>query len=217
MVQRWRRERGDGWRRKALVNGVGGLMTAVVVAVVAVTKFSHGAWMVIAVIPIAVALMLGIRHHYRSLAEALALPPGAGMPAVPPPPQVVVAVGRINRATLAAVTFARSISPDVRAVYVCENVEQAIAYRQRWRELAPEVRLDVVESPYRSLLSPLLAYIDAVDAERAGPVTVVLPEFVPRHWWEFLLHNFTALRLKLGLFFRPNTIVIDLPYHVGEE
>jgi hypothetical protein len=129
------------------------------------------------------------------------------------PPVVLIPVARLDRATLQAVAFARSISPSVRAVHIASTAESAEEFARRWRRWTSEVPLDVIESPYRSLLQPLLRYIERIDERDDRPITVVLAEFVPRNWWEWILHSQTALRLKLSLLFRPNTIVIDVPYH----
>jgi hypothetical protein len=100
--------------------------------------------------------------------------------------------------------------------FAVEDYEEAEAFRDRWNELNLDVPLVIIESPYRWLLGPLLDYIDAIDKQDPQrPVTIVLAEFVPRHWWEHLLHNLTPWQLKLHLFTRPNTITIDVPYHVG--
>jgi hypothetical protein len=125
----------------------------------------------------------------------------------------VVPVARIDRAALQALAFARSISDTVKAVHVSTTRESADEFRRRWQQTAPDIALDLVESPFRSLVPPLLRYIDALDKSDDRPITVVLSEFVPRHWWEWVLHSQTAFRLKAALLFRPNTIVIDVPYH----
>ncbi|MDQ3854878.1 MAG: hypothetical protein M3281_00615, partial [Chloroflexota bacterium] len=119
---------------------------------------------------------------------------------------------------LQSLAYAQSLTDNVTAVHVTQDDEEADAFRQRW--LAKYGSLDglvIIESPYRSLVSPLLAYIDAVDSRRhpGDTITVVLPEFVARHWWEHLLHNQTALRLKAALLFRPGTVMISVPYHLG--
>jgi hypothetical protein len=131
-----------------------------------------------------------------------------------------VPVSRLDRTTLQALTFARSIvsdPSDVTAVHVTDDPVEGKAFQERWDHGIPDTPLMVIESPYRALLPPLLAYIDERGSrESARPVTVVLAEFVPRHFWEYFLHNQTALRLKLQLFFRPNTIVVDVPFHLSE-
>jgi hypothetical protein len=131
---------------------------------------------------------------------------------------VIVPIARLDRAALHALAFARSISSDVTAVHVADDAGAAEHMRERWRARDDGIALVVIESPYRALIPPLLAYVDArarQDPER--PITMVLAEFVPRHFWEYVLHNQTALRLKLRLFFRPNTVVIDVPYHLASD
>jgi hypothetical protein len=131
-------------------------------------------------------------------------------------PRVLVPVSRIDRATLNALAFATSISADVTAVHVSNDADDLAAMKQEWERWGGPVSLVILESPYRALMGPLMAYIDATDrADPAQPTTVVLPEFVPSHIWEYPLHNQTALRLKLRLFFRRNTVVVDVPYHLG--
>jgi hypothetical protein len=124
----------------------------------------------------------------------------------------VAAVNRVARQTLA---YARSISPNVTAVHITDEEAEIEQMRRDWGALAVDVPLVIVESPYRSLVGPLLSYIDEIDKQRPDDiVTVVLPEFVARHWWEHLLHNQTALRIKAALLFRPGTVVISVPYHL---
>ena len=132
-------------------------------------------------------------------------------------PQVVVPIARLDRAALRALAYARAISSDVTAVHVTYDRAGAERMRERWALRQDGVPLVVIESPRRALIPPLLAYIDArqrQDGER--PIAVVLSEFVPRRFWEYLLHNQTALRLKVRLFFRPNTVVVDVPYHLAD-
>lgn len=133
-------------------------------------------------------------------------------------PQVIVPIARLDRATLHALAFARSISSDVTAVHLADDAGGAERMRERWRARDDGIALVVVESPHRALLAPLLAYVDArahQDPER--PITVVLAELVPHHFWDYVLHDLTTLRLKLRLFFRPNTVVVDVPYHLASE
>ncbi len=216
LVRRWLRLRNPGWRISVFINGFGTVVTGTVLVVVAVTKFALGAWMVLIIMPILVALLYGINRHYTSVSDALTLTADdEPLPAMKPP-VVLVPVARLDRATLQAVAFARSISPTVRAVHIATTAESADRFRERWVRWTREVPLDIIESPYRSLLQPLLRYIERVDERDDRPITIVLAEFVPRNWWEWILHSQTALRLKLALLFRPNTIVIDVPYHFAD-
>ena len=134
-------------------------------------------------------------------------------------PRLIVPISRIDKAALHAISLARGLSPHVSALHISFDDAGAQAFRERWaRSIGPDVPLEVIVSPYRSLLAPMLSYLDAIDSQDPErPIVVVLAEFVPRHWWDAALHNQTALRLKLALFARPNTSVIDVPYHLGDE
>jgi hypothetical protein len=174
--------------------------------------------MVLVLVPILVAIMWSIHRHYTSVEEALALEGDDA--ALPPPVQAraLVPISRLDRATLQALAYAHSIAGDVSAIHVSENPQEAREMKDTWERWGGDVPLVIVESPYRSLVPPLIAYIEAVSAsDRSRPITVVLSEFVPRHFWEYPLHNQTALRLKLRLYFRPNTVVIDVPYHLSQQ
>ena len=130
-------------------------------------------------------------------------------------PHVVVPIAKLDRSALLALAFARSISLDVTALHVTDDAVAGEHMRQRWAARDDGIPLVIIESPYRSLTPPFLAYLD--ERERQDPdraITVVLAEFVPRRFWDYLLHDQTALRLKLRLFFRPNTVVVDVPYHL---
>jgi amino acid transporter len=214
LVRRWRRLRNPGWRVSIVINAFGTVVTGTVLLVVAYTKFEHGAWMVLVLIPLISALLYGIHRHYQTVHDALVITgPDQQKVLVLPAPVVIVPIARLDRAALQALAFARSVSPTVKAVHISTSKASAEEFRRRWAQLDTDIKLDVVESPYRSLLAPLLKYIDAMDKSDDRPITVVLAEFVPHHWWEWLLHSQTAFRLKAALLFRPNTIVIDVPYH----
>ena len=217
MVRRWWVRREPGWRQSMIVNAIGAVSTGIVAIVVAITKFPQGAWIVLIIIPSLVLMLQGINHHYQRVAKALSLKrPDEPLPTLHTP-FVIVPVEGLHRGTLYALAYARSIASRVVAVMVTDDVEAAENLKRQWEEWGGGVPLVILESPYRNLIGPLLAYIDAVHARQPeSPLTVVLPEFVPRHWWEFFLHNQTALRLKLSLFFRPNTAVVDVPYHLPE-
>ena len=216
MVVRWLRRREAGWRRGIAINGLGAVTTGVIALIVVESKFIAGAWMVVVAIPLLVALMLAIRGHYRAVDAGLrrttAIPGGARTALRP---LVIVPIARLDEPARQALAFANSISDRPTAVHVTNDGEGAHEMRREWPAWSGGAELVVIESPYRALVGPLLAYLDVIQRhDPTRPVLVVLSEFVPRNWWENLLHNQTALRLKLRLFTRPNTIVADVPYHL---
>jgi hypothetical protein len=218
MVVHWWRLRYQvrGWRWRAALNGAGALATGVVAIIVGVVKFAFGAWMVLLLIPLLIGLMWAIGRHYKSVESALAVDLDSRSLPRRVAPRVLVPVSRLDRATLNALAFASSISGDVTAVHVAADAADIQSMRADWERWGGPVNLVILESPYRALMAPLMAYIEATDrADPEQPTTVVLPEFVPRHFWEYPLHNQTALRLKLRLFFRRNTVVIDVPFHLA--
>jgi hypothetical protein len=162
--------------------------------------------------------MLGIRRHYRTVERQVALdriPEGSE---VAVDPIVIVPLARLDKPALQAIAFANSISKHATAVHITNDPVDAAEMRERWPAWAGSTELVVVESPYRALIGPLLRYMDALQAQAPDrPIVVVLTEIVPRHWWENLLHNQTSLRLKLRLFGRKNTIVADVPFHLGGD
>ena len=214
MVRHWWLLRGAGWRYRLLINGVGAVATGVVTLVIAVTKFTHGAWIVVLVIPILVATFLAMRSHYETVAASLSLEHFEG------PPQfqhtVLVLVGDVHRGVVRALAYAVTLaSPNatVRGVYVETDPARTARVEEKWTRWGLGVPLVVLTSPYRSLLSPLLDYIDQIQARGDDQmVTIVLPEFLPRKWWQHILHNQTALLVKGALLFRRNIVVADVPY-----
>jgi amino acid transporter len=217
MVAHWRRVRGAHWRHSALINGAGAVATGIVTVIIAITKFTHGAWLVLLLVPALMTMMLGIHRHYIRLA-------GHREPQTPLDAdrihiRAIVPIADLGAEARQAVAFARAItaSPDlVVAIHVTDEAASASALADGWARCALGVRLEVVASPYRSLLGPLLGYIDAMHAEHPhDTLVVVVPEFVPAHWWEHLLHNQTALRIKFSLLFHPGVIVASVPYHLS--
>ena len=215
MVMRWWRRREPGWRPGILINGLGATTTGVIALIVVSTKFISGAWLVIVMAPILIAIMLGIRRHYRTLDGQVGLDRIPEGHEVAVEPIVIVPIARLDRPSLAAIAFANSISRNATAVHITNDPATAESLRERWPSWAGTTELVVVESPYRALIGPLLRYMNALQAQDPGrPIVVVLSDIVPRHWWENLLHNQTSLRLKLRLFGRKNTIVADVPFHL---
>ncbi|MBV9356153.1 MAG: APC family permease, partial [Chloroflexi bacterium] len=208
MVVHWRRLRGEHWRRSAFVNGLGAFATAIVTVVIAVTKFAEGAWLVVLLIPLLIGLFYAIHSHYRQLdgtrrAETPLLPEEVVV-------RGVVPVAEVNVPARQALAYARAIAPDdahVVAVHVTDDMPAADNLRRQWEEWEPGVELLIIESPFRSLTGPLLAYIDALkETHPHDTITVIIPELVASHWWEHLLHNHTALRLKANLLFHPGIV-----------
>src|SRR5579859_4736 len=228
MVRHWimrRREGGEearGAQRSMIINGTGAVATGIVAIVIAATKFIYGAWIVIVLIPLIVLLLRAIGRHYETVEREVQLTDDELRHLPPPAPvkhTVLVPVGSINRPVVQTLAYARSLSTDVTAVHITDTLEDAERLRTRWEEWGSDVPLVIIDSPYRSFQGPLMAYIDLVSQQR-GPshiITVVLPEFVPEHWYEHLLHGQTALCLKASLLFRPNTVVADVPQHLGKR
>ena len=219
MVRHWRRLRTEirGWSRKALVNGVGAITTGVVAIEVAVSKFALGAWVVLLLIPALIGMMLFVHRQYASMGRQLAVREDGPLPEPHREERVVIPVPGINRAVVQAVNVGRSIAADVEAVLVSDDRAEAERIRRRWEKQLPGVPLVVVESPYRALIGPVQAYLDVLDrawpADRPAPVTfVVIPEFVARSWWERILYNQSARRLRKVMLGRPHTVVVDVPY-----
>ena len=214
MVRRWVRLRPRGWWWRAIINGAGAVTTGVVLAVVAVTKFVDGAWIVVFLLSAFVLVFLAIKSHYQDVARQLSLDGYVGEPE-PIDTTVLVLVGDLHRGVVEALQYARALSPAAKAVYVEMDPERTRRLEEKWSQYGMGVPLVVLTSPYRSLLGPLLDYIDHLSA-RPGKhmVTMVLPEFIPARWWQHLLHNQTALLIKGALLFRRNVIVTDVPYHL---
>ena len=217
MVLHWLRGRESGWWWRLGVNAFGALLTLVVLVIVLVEKFDRGAYLVALLIPTLVVLMLFIRLQYAASARQLAIPPTYIVPKLSRDERAIVPVPSISRAVVRAINVARTLSEDVLAVYISADADDAAEMRERWERQVPGVPLVVVESPYRALAGPLMAYLDVLDrawpAEKVLPVTfVIIPEYVARHWWERILYNQTARTLRTVLLGRPHTVVIDVPY-----
>ncbi len=213
MVIHWRRLRGPGWRTSAAINGFGALVTGIVLLVVATTKAAEGAWIIMVLIPLNVLLFRMTRKHYDGVAAQLTLRDWQSHG--PRHNTVVVPISGLQRAVVEALEYAKTLSSDVRVVYV--NVDSAATeqLKTNWDRYGEGLPLVVLESPYRSLMEPLLEYIEQIHAQHPGDyVTVVLPEFVPAKWWHHLFHNQRALLIKGALLFQPNTVVTSVPFHL---
>jgi amino acid transporter len=213
MCARWLRLREQGWRKGLAMNIAGVTICFTVFVINATTKFLEGAWIIIALVPILVAGALAVHRHYSEIEDHLATEIPTSPAALKP--VCIVPITELNGVALQSLAMARKLSDDVIAVHVCDDEAHIARLREKWRVWGQHVPLEILESPYRSFIRPLLAYIDAIDRQqRDDTVVVVLPEMVATRWWHQLLHNQSALRLKAALLFRPGTVVINVPYHL---
>ena len=221
MVVHWLRERGKAWLLKAFANGIGALATMTTLVVVIFSKFLEGAWITILLIPLIVLSFRQIFAHYQQVRKQLSL---KGLPpSLKPvePTRVVIPISGIHRGMVGAVNFARSISDNVTAVYVELEPGAGEKARVEWESWWPDVPMVIVQSPYRSIVAPLLQFLDETDAQHNDGqlATVVLPEFIPGRWWQSLLHNQTAWLIKAALLYHRRQhglerVVIDVPFHL---
>jgi amino acid transporter len=213
-LQAIERDRGGNWIVSIIINGAGAIITFIVLIVIAVTRFTRGAWAVIVLIPLLVLLFRAIHKHYLEVAKQLST---EGMEKLRQlKHEVLVPISGVHRGVIYALEYARSIAPDhVTAVYVDVNEEATRKLQEKWEQWGLGVKLVVLPSPYRSLSRPLLRYIDSVARNAHDDmVTIVLPEFVPARWWQQLLHNQSSLMLKGALLFKKGVVVTSIPYHL---
>jgi amino acid transporter len=203
------------WLIKLLINGFGAFCTAVVTLVFAVTKFSDGAWMIIFLIPALVLGFFAIHRHYRNLALQLSLHDYGAPPRVARH-RVILTFSSVHRGTLAALRYARALSDDVTALYVAVDEAEAEKVRQEWETWGEGVRLVILDSQYRLLIEPILAYIEQILVLRQPneTVTIVVPQFIPRQWITNILHTQTAALLRLALVFKRGVVITNVPYLV---
>ena len=221
MVLHWQRERGTGWLLKSAINGVGAVATGMTALIIGISKFIEGAWITVCLIAALVLIFYRIRSHYQEVARELSmhgLPPSL-KPS--PTPRVVIPISGVHRGIVDAVDYARAISSDVTAVYVELEPGEAEALREKWQRWWPDVPLVVISSPYRSIIRPLLDFLDETDRQHNDGqlASVILPEFIPAKWWQSLLHNQTAWLLKAAMLYRRRSqgfqrVIIDIPYHL---
>jgi hypothetical protein len=221
MVVHWWRERQKNWWLKASINGVGALVTGTTVIIVGVSKFTQGAWITVLLIPVLVVIFHQIRGHYRKVADQLSLKGLAPFRPTLTPLRVVIPVSGVHRGTIDAVNFACSISKEVTAVYIELEPGAGARIQEKWVQWWPDVPLAVVPSPYRSIIGPLIDFLDKIDAQQNDGqlAAVVLPEFIPAKWWQSLLHNQAAWLIKAVLLYRRRHLgyqqaIIDVPYHL---
>jgi amino acid transporter len=217
MVKHWLRGKDSGWRWRLVVNAAGGVLTAIVLAIVVSEKFVDGAYLVVILVPVLVAMMLFISRQYGQSKRQLAVDPTL---IVSPPrreERIVVPIPGVDRASIQAINVGRSIDDDIRAVHISDDPDDAARVREAFERQIPGVPLVVVDSPYRALSGPLLAYLDVLDTAwppgKPDPITfVVIPEYIAGSWWERLLYNQSSKHLRKALLGRPHTVVVNVPY-----
>ena len=214
MVRHWFTTRERGWKWKAALNGMGAIATGIVSIVQVVTKFTSGAWIVVVLIPLIILLLRAIHEHYRLFADEVKFV--GHSPIVPLHHTVVVPINAITKATAGALVYATMISVDVHAIYIDLDHSATAKLREDWASWDIGIELIVIDSPYRSVLRPMVEYVENLRQDAPGElVTVVVPEIVPRRWWEHFLHNKTALYIRTAFLFKPNVVVTAVPFHLG--
>ena len=212
MVLHWLRHKTPGWQLRLAVNAVGAVITGIILVSVTVSKAPESL-LVILVLPVQVALMWFIRREYDTVGRTWSIERGPGLRGAAKKNRVIIPVMNLSRASVQSVQFGRSLSEDVKAVLITPDLEEGEVVRHAWEQTLPGVPLVIVETPYRSLVTPFLHYLDVMAPTEDDTVTiVVLPEYVPRHFWDRILYNQTADQLKNALVGRPDTVVADVPY-----
>jgi amino acid transporter len=213
MVRHWLREREPGWRRSALINGVGAVATAIVTLIFAIAKFALGAWLIIVIIPILVGAMLSIHGQYERRRLEVHVRPELVVGSSLRRQHVIIPVPEVTRDVVQAIKFGRSMARDITAVHVTDDVDRAEEIRTRFERQIPGIPFVIVESPYRQLVRPLIRYLEYTAGRIDGDILIVLlPEYVPRHWWEKYLYNENARRIREALLGRKNVLIADVPY-----
>jgi amino acid transporter len=221
MVVRWWRIKTAGWQASMVMNAIGSLATLVVLTVIILTKFVAGAWVVVVAIPVLVWIFLSISRHYKYVAERLSINDLAPRGYIPRPrtekvthPAIVI-IGSLNRGTVEALDYARSIADEIIAVHVDIGSTDRQKLRDRWEELESDIKLVILDSQFRSLVEPIVDYISSYEQEHPDVLsTVIIPAFVTRNWWESLLHNQTTWFIKAALLGKRSRVITTVRYYL---
>ncbi|HET6453692.1 MAG TPA: APC family permease [Armatimonadota bacterium] len=215
MVKHFIRTKAPGWRRSVAISGIGAMTTGVVTLVLAVARFVEGAWIVVLLIPLIWVVLWRIHAHYIMVGNQLRLTPEDRFE--PLRNTVLVLLPSIHKGVMPALEYATTLSSDVRAIHVETEPDITPLLEERWEQYGGGLPLVILESPYRSLLKPLLEYLDEARQERSDRViTVIIPEFVPVKWWQKILHNQSGLAVKIALLFQRDIVVTNVRYYLQE-
>lgn len=217
MVRRWFTHKSGNWRLKAIINGFGAVSTGIVTIVIAVTKFVHGAWMVLVIVPMLVYIFKSISNHYLDVKEQLDFDNYRHREGLKH--KIIIPAASLTNVVANTVDYAKELSSDIKAVHISTNSEVTEKFRRKWEAWKPGVELVIIESPYRSVFDPLVKYIkDADNNKQEGEVvTVLVPEFVTSKWWHRFLHNQTGLLLQNLLVWQTDAIVTTVPFHLKQQ
>lgn len=204
-----------GWRWKLAINGLGAITTLVVTLIFAITKFTDGAWIIVLLLPAIVISFNAVHGHYVSLARDLSLE-HYGQPPPSKRHRVILPVSAIHQGTLEALDYAISLSQDVTVVHVSTDPAQTEKLQHKWSWWGKGVRLVVIESPYRTFLEPFLDYVNELSdvLQPNERLTIVVPQFIPKHWWHNFLHTQTAFWLRFMLLHKRGVVITEVPYQV---
>jgi hypothetical protein len=212
MVVHWWRTRGKGWKTSIVINGLDAILTSSILIIQVVTKFTYGGWIIIVLVPLILATFLLIHRHYDNVAGELRITPDQ-LPVQKIEQFVILPIDDVNNASLRAMAFARTISSEIVVLHVSTDEERAARTRAKMERYAPDLKLVVIVSPTRAFIQPLVNYVAAVHEQMPSTfVTIVLPEFITAHWWEWFLHNRTAERLRRAFEKHPNVTLVMVPY-----
>lgn len=221
MVVHWKREKGAGWLIRGIVNGIGAVATGLVVIIITITKFSHGAWAVLVFIPLMVFIFKEIRSHYDDMSEQLHLPLEDNLQyddTIVMRNYVIVPISSPTRVVYESLKFAKTLSKDIIVLHIAKDEESAAKVQAKWQEWNPGMDMEVIQSPYRLTIQPLLDYVEELKKKKNPQdyITVVIPEFETKKWWHRLLHNQTGWLLHAMLVIKKNVIVTTIPYHLNK-
>jgi amino acid transporter len=216
LVLKWRRDKTQGWQRKAIINGIGAAVTFFVVIIFSITKFEEGAWIVVVITPLMLWVITKISKHYDSVAKQLKIEITEPIPSTDT--VIIIPVAGIHKVVVSTISYAKSLTPNIIAFYVAFSHEDAKKMEDKWDKWNPGVRLVVVTSRYRTLIKPLIEFIDRIDNhyKHQKKLTVLLPEFITHKWWHRLLHNQSAFRIRSILLNRKDLVVSTVPFHLKD-